>query len=137
MHAKMIAMKNYDTHITKQLHATPDENEIETAKILVDAYGWRILFLAENIAEGVPTPDFEAGNVRWEIKTPTKAGKYTLPHAIKAAAHQSPNVILSLVKFEGNEQNAIRRAKKEFDASKRARRMKIITKQAQILDFTK
>ena len=130
-------MKDYDKYITKQLHANPSEEEIAVAMLLVDTYSWKILFLAENVSEGMQTPDFAVGNLSWEIKSPRKTGKYTLPHAVKAAAHQSPNIVISLVEFEGDELNAIRRLEKEFKASKRIRRMKIVTKTQAVLDFEK
>ncbi len=129
--------KDYSYYIAKEPHAKPNEEEISVARILVDAYRWKILFLEENICKGIRTPDFVVDNVYWEIKSPEKDGKNTLSHAMKAAAHQSENVIISLKRFQGQELKAIRRLESIFYYMNRIRHMKILTKLGGILDYRK
>ncbi|MCR5025025.1 MAG: hypothetical protein K6A90_11940 [Lachnospiraceae bacterium] len=56
---------------------------------------------------------------------------------MKHAVTQSENIIVDLQRCKLNEEQAIRELEHHFKLSKRIRRMKIITKDKEILDFEK
>jgi len=83
------------------------------------------------------TPDIMFDGIVWEMKSPTGGGKYTIKHTVQNAKHQSSNVIVDLRRCKLQDEHAIRELKHHFELSKRLRRMKIITKSENILDYTK
>jgi hypothetical protein len=130
--------KNYSEKILKQAFACPDEDEMRVAMALANKLDWNILFLSPNPYGGRHTPDIEVnGSARWEIKTLRQNGKYTVQHAYTAALRQSNNVIFNLHKLKIPEGSAISKIKNYFFASNKTKRLKIITKSGDILDFSK
>ena len=83
------------------------------------------------------TPDIAINGVVWEIKSPTGGSKHTIKHNLQNAKHQSSNVIVDLRRCKLSDDQAIRELKHHFQLSKRLRRMKIITKSDEILDYSK
>jgi len=119
-----------------KLNTPPLEHEFKTVKLLASK-GFDVEFLKPNQHKGSKTPDIRMANLLWEIKCPKGKGKYTLAHAFKAAAKQSSNIIVDLRGYNFDQENAINKLIKEFDVSKRVKRMKIIRKPQKILDFIK
>jgi hypothetical protein len=73
----------------------------------------------------------------WEMKAPKGNGKYTAQNIIQAAAHQSNNIIIDLRRCKMLDNKAIVSYTKEFEKNKSIKRMKIITKSKEVLDFKK
>ena len=71
------------------------------------------------------------------MKSPVEAGKYTIKNIVQNASHQSVNIIIDLRRCKMMDDEAIRKIRHYFDLSKRIRRVKIITKAAEIIDFSK
>ena len=88
--------------IEKELGATPSVTESEVVDILVEQ-GFvkkHILFLRPDRTPGAKTPDIQVdGDTKWEIKSVTKDGKYTLEHALRAGLAQSNNIIVDIRKL--------------------------------------
>lgn len=83
------------------------------------------------------TPDIKMNKLLWEIKRPTANSKYTIPHAFKSALKQSPNIIFDLRSSKLHQEQAFNRLKREFEFSKGIKRLKVILKSHEIVDFTK
>ncbi len=75
--------------------------------------------------------------VIWEIKAPEGGGKNTIRHNLERAKKQSQNIIIDLRWCRIPDERAIKELKERFELSKRFRRMKIITKLHEVLDFSK
>ena len=73
--------------------------------------------------------------VLWEMKAPEGGGKNTVRHNLERAKKQSQNVIIDLHRCKLSDEQAIKELKHHFKLSKRFKRMKIITKSREILDF--
>jgi hypothetical protein len=111
-------------------------HEIETAEFF-NKLGIDIEFLARNYDKGVRTPDIKMNGVLWEIKAPIGNGKYTIIHAFKKATHQSENIIFDLRRSKMRQLKAVSQLQKQFDFIRKIKRLLIITKHGQILDFKK
>ncbi len=88
--------------IEKELGATPTIIESEVVDILVRAnfVKQHVLFLAPQRTSGSKTPDIQIDqDVKWEIKTITKDGKYTLEHALRHGLKQSKYLIVDIRKL--------------------------------------
>lgn len=88
--------------IEKELGALPTLQELEVADILVrnNFVKQHILFLAPHRASGSKTPDIQIDyDVKWEIKTITKDGKYTLDHALRQGLRQSKYLVVDIRKL--------------------------------------
>ena len=83
------------------------------------------------------TPDVGMNGVTWEIKSPTGGGKYTIKHTLQNAKHQSSNIIVDLRRCKLSDNQAVKELEHHFSLSKRLRRMKVITKAEEILDYEK
>lgn len=83
------------------------------------------------------TPDFKMLNEEWEAKSPKSAKKSTLEHTFQDALKQSPNIIIDLRRIKDNYYGTTARIEKIFRNSKRAQKLKIITKSGKLLEFQK
>lgn len=85
--------------IEKELGAIPTANEIEVVDILV-ANGFvkeHVVFLKPQRNSGTRTPDIQIDfDVKWEIKSIVKDGKYTLEHALRHGFRQSRYLIIDI-----------------------------------------
>ena len=120
---------------THGVHAT--EHEWETAKFFRNALDKRIDFIPLTDGHMVKNPDIEMDGVIWEIKAPEGGGKNTIRHNLERAKKQSQNIIIDLRWCRIPDERAIKELKERFELSKRFRRMKIITKLHEVLDFSK
>ncbi len=113
-----------------------EEHEYKTVKYLLEM-GCNIELIPPVQVKGMNTPDIQIDGVVWEMKSPTGGGKHTIKHNIQNAKHQSRNVIIDLRRCKLLEEQAIKEAKHHFELSKRLRKLKIITKSGDLLDFSK
>ncbi len=94
--------------IEKELGATPTIIESEVVDILVQNGVVRehVLFLKPNRVVGSKTPDIQIDyDVKWEIKSITKDGKYTLEHSLRLGLSQSKNLVIDIRKLGGQVQS--------------------------------
>lgn len=73
----------------------------------------------------------------WEMKAPKGDGKWVISNIIKKAERQSENLIIDLRRSKLSQDKSISLLMREFEHSKRLRRMKIITKSRSIIDLSK
>ncbi len=111
-------------------------HEFETIKTLLKD-DIEINLIPPTQGKGIKTPDFTINNVIWEMKAPEGNGKKTMQNTIQKAGKQSPNVIIDLRRSKMPQNKAISELKQYFQLSKRLQKLKIITKDAVILDFSK
>ncbi len=104
--------------IEKELGATPTIIESEVVDILVQNGIVRehVLFLKPNRVIGSKTPDIQIDHdVKWEIKSITVDGKYTLAHALRQGLLQSKNLIIDIRRLRPGMQDKYRqKINKEF-----------------------
>jgi hypothetical protein len=93
--------------IEKELGATPTITESEVVDILVQngVVKKHVLFLRPNRVAGSKTPDIQIDHaIKWEIKSITKDGKYTLEHSLRLGLSQSKNLVIDIRKLSGQVQ---------------------------------
>lgn len=112
------------------------DHEFETIKVLLQE-DVEINLIPPIQGKGIKTPDFTINSVIWEMKAPEGSGKKTMQNTIQRAGKQSPNVIIDLRRSKMSQERAINELKHHFQLSKRLNKLKIITKEAEILDFLK
>ncbi len=112
------------------------DHEFQTVKLLL-AQGYNIELIPPSQIKGLRMPDIIMNGMRWEIKAPQGNGKYTVQNTIQNAARQSCNIIIDLHRCRIPEEKAIRDFINEYTKSRYVRRMKIIRKNNEILDFCK
>jgi hypothetical protein len=69
------------------------------------------------------TPDIKMNNEFWEIKSPIGKGKNNIRNIIKAAKHQSENIILDMRRSPIEKDIAIVEINREFTHRRRARKL--------------
>lgn len=112
------------------------DHEYQTVKTLLVA-GYDIELIPPSAIKGLRMPDIIMQGIPWEMKSPEAFGKYTLKNAIQNASHQSQNIIIDIRRIPSREPQAIKELERHFTLSRRLRRMKIICKNDEILDYTK
>ena len=112
------------------------EHEWNTVKLLLDL-GYDIELIPPVHIKGVKTADMSMNGIMWEMKSPQGGGKTTISHTIKHAVSQSTNIIIDLRRCKLDEVQSIKELERHFKLSKRIRRLKIITKSEEILDYIK
>lgn len=88
--------------IEKELGATPTITESEVVDILVrnNFVEEHVLFLKPSRVAGSKTPDIQIDyGKKWEIKSITKDGKYTLEHALRQGLSQSKYLVVDIRKL--------------------------------------
>ena len=73
--------------------------------------------------------------IAWEIKAPIGTGKKNIENIMQGAAEQSRNIIVDLFRSKMSEDEAIKGYDQYFKQSKRVKRLKIIKKNREIIDF--
>jgi hypothetical protein len=127
--------------IEKEIGAIPTETEIRAVDILV-VNGFvekHVLFLKPNRRKGARTPDIQIDDdLKWEIKSIEKNGKYTLDHAERAALRQADKLIFDLQKLRGVQiDKVIKRLERDFKMTNKWRKLAIITKDEKVLTCKK
>ena len=110
------------------------DHEYKTVKLFLEA-GYDIDLIPKSQIKHYRTPDIMMNSVPWEIKAPEGDGKYTVQNTLQNAAGQSRNVIVDLRRCRMPEDRAINEFTKEFQKSKHIKRMKIVKKDGEVLDF--
>ncbi len=85
--------------IEKELGATPTFTESEVVDILVEnkLVKKHVLFLKPSRISGSKTPDIQIDyDVKWEIKSITRDGKYTLEHSLRTGLSQAHNLVIDI-----------------------------------------
>ena len=112
------------------------EAEKHTINILLNE-GYNIELVQPSDVKDTHNPDILINNIYWEIKAPVGKSKNTIRHNLKRAEKQSRNVIIDLYRCGLTEFQAMKDIKRVFYISKHLQKLKVITKQQKILDFSK
>jgi hypothetical protein len=111
-------------------------HELKTV-VFLTGLGFNVELLVPNQHKGSKTADIKMNGLEWEIKSPTKLGKYTIDHATRDGLRQSENLIFDLRRIRNTGKRATIKLEKDFMAAKRWRRLIIITKEQKVLTFEK
>lgn len=120
--------------IPNNVYPVPNKHELSAARILA---GYLKSDVICQPRANHKTPDFFCAGLYWELKSPIGTGKYNIQHALRSAAKQSSNIILDArfsklhilkIKSELNYQ---------FRKSNDIKRLLLIDKQRNIIDFSK
>lgn len=122
------------TFIQNNVHL--QTHEFETVKLLIK-YGFNIRLIPPSQIKEFHTPDMIMNGQPWEMKSPVGNGKKTVQNIMQKAAQQSGNIIIDLRRIKMDETKAIKSFVNYFNSSKGIKKMKIITKNNEILDFNK
>ena len=114
------------------VHLEP--HEYETVKFFL-AQGKDIELIPRSKTRGLHIGDFTMEGVLWEAKAPVGTGKKNVENILQTAIAQSRNIIIDLRRSKMPQDKAVKAYQKEFLTCKGIKRMKIITKDEQILDF--
>ncbi len=112
------------------------DHEFVTVKYFLER-GYDVELIPRTHIKDFHTPDIVMGGITWEIKAPIGNGKKTIENVMQGAAGQSRNVIIDLFRSKMPEDVAIKGYEAFFKNSKRIKRIKIIKKNRELLDFSK
>ena len=113
-----------------------ERHEMMTVNFLL-RLGLNIELIPKSNKAGVRTPDLRMLGMEWEMKSPKGCGKYLLQNVIHRAARQSGNVIVDLRRVKIHPIKCLNELEKQFNYSKSCKRMKVITKLGEVVDFNK
>ncbi|MDR0298703.1 MAG: GNAT family N-acetyltransferase [Streptococcaceae bacterium] len=103
--------------------------------ISLTSLGYDLELLPPSRIKGQHTPDLKMDGRYWEMKAPKGESKSVISHILKKALMQSPNIILDLRRLKMTPTEALDRTKYEFQLQKRIRRLKVILKNNDMIDF--
>ena len=113
-----------------------EPHEEKTAKFLT-LYGFNIEVICPNNTPKTKSPDILMSGTIWEMKAPIKYNKNTLKKKIRKASSQAQRVIYDLRNVKKDHDELRRAVIKLFEGNPNIRRMIIITKDNQVLEFFK
>ena len=112
------------------------EHEYKTVKLFLEN-GFDVELVPASKIKGLKMPDIMLQGIPWEMKSPEGDGKRTIKNTVQNASHQSENIIIDLQRCKTDEERALREIDRYFRLSRRLKRLKVITKDKRILDFSK
>ncbi len=112
------------------------EHEYNTVKLLLEN-GYDVELIPPSNIPGLRMPDIMLQGVPWEMKSPQGSGKKLFKNTIQNASHQSQCIIVDLRRCGVDEEKALKELEHYFRLSKRLKKMKVIKKSQEILDFSK
>lgn len=113
-----------------------EPHEKATVRFLADR-GYNIdVVHPQNIPKS-KNADVLIDGVVWEIKCPETRSDKGLERIFQDAARQSDSLLINLKYIKFSEERALVKSRKIFQAYRRFRRMKIITKNGDFIDFYK
>lgn len=83
------------------------------------------------------SPDFMMDGLAWEMKSPLGSSKNTIERLFRKAAKQSENIIMDLRRTKFEDAKSLEICEKLFHASKRIKRMKVITRSCKLKDYAR
>ena len=83
------------------------------------------------------TPDFKMDQVLWEMKCPHGRGKYLIRDTILRASQQSDYIVIDLRRIKLHQTKCLNDIEKFFYSYKNIKRILVITKSAELIDFQK
>ena len=127
-------MAKYQLHIPSDISPYPEKHEITAAAILAQYFKQDATFLKRTSAR---TADLEIGNVCWEVKSPTGAGKRNIQHQFSKALKQSSNVVFDARRSKIHMAKIIHELDKQFKMAKNIKRLILITKTSKVIEFSR
>ena len=122
--------------LLKQNGVHLQEHEYKTVKLFLEK-GIDVELIPQSRITKLRQPDIMMGGVAWEIKAPMGTGKNNIENTLQGASGQSRNIIVDLSRSKMYEEEAIKGYGQYFKNSKRIKRLKIIKKNREIVDFYK
>lgn len=113
-----------------------EKHENETVVFFTEL-GYDVELIPPSNSPKSKTPDFMMSGVAWEMKSPQGKSKTSLEHIVKKATKQSENIIIDLSHSKMKEEDAIKEIEKCFNVSNSCRKLKIITKSHNLLEYKK
>ena len=99
--------------------------------------GYDVTFLVPNRSKGAKTPDIEMQDLPWEIKSPKGKSSRTIENNLRSALRQSQNIVLDLRRMDGRipTEKLLSEVERQFSLAKSIKRLIVITRQDQHVDF--
>ena len=113
-----------------------EDHEYRTVDLLLGK-GYDVELIPRSQIKGLHLPDISINGVLWEIKAPEGKTRNTIKHNLQNSEKQSTNVIIDLFRCGLPDKESLKELEHRFNLSKRLRRMMVITKDRELLDFTK
>ena len=113
-----------------------EKHEYKTI-LFFTSQGFDVELIPKSNKKGVRTPDIIIDNIEWELKSPKGNGRWLLENTLKKASRQSPNIIIDLARIKIHQTKCLKELEKQFYKTKNAKKLIIITKNHNIVEFSK
>lgn len=105
--------------------------------VFLTQQGFDVELLPPIQIKGTRTPDIKMLGFEWEMKGSRSNGKYTIEHSFRSALKQSPYIIFDIRSSKTPQNKCITEIERRFNDFKKVKRVMIITKKEELLDFDK
>lgn len=113
----------------------PKDFEMSAALILAGHLKTDLVFLRPGNRK---TPDLEAGDIKWELKSPTGNGKRTMDNNLRGARKQSNHIVIDLRRCKMHQTKALSRIKHYLKQGNHGiKKLKVIEKSKKVVDIIK
>lgn len=114
--------------------AHPETHELRIGKILTES-GNDVVFIVPIDSYKIKTPDIYIGGSAWEIKSPRSESLKSLENQIHKATKQSRRIIIDTSRTSLDDSKIMRRLTAVAKNKHSLQNLKIITKNAKIIDI--
>ena len=116
------------------LKVPPSEEELKVAKYFANR-GKDITFICPSSIPGQRRPDFIMDGLEWEVKCPAGKSKRTIENNIVNAEKQSGNIIIDLRRIKLSEKYCLSQIELNCKIRSRVKRIMVITKNMQLIEY--
>lgn len=113
-----------------------EQHELTTITFFLE-HGKNIELIPPSLTPKSKTPDFIMDGVAWEMKSPSGNSLVTIERALHRRLRQSRYIILDLRQMKVSEQKIKQHSQHIFTHARTIKKLKVILKSNQVLDFRK
>ncbi|GBG96099.1 hypothetical protein [Lactococcus termiticola] len=113
------------------------ENHEMATVVFLTELGYDIELIPPSRIEGLRSPDIRMLEIAWEIKTPKGSSRWTIENQFRRAVKQSSHLVFDARRLKMPSGKIIREVSKQFYHFKGIKRLMLITKQGDLVDFEK
>lgn len=114
-----------------------ESHELDTIMFLLRMLKCCIEIIPPSSTPKRKSGDFYLDGLLWEAKSPVKNEMHAIERLFHEAGDQASNLVFDLRRLKGSDVRAIARLEKCFNASRRIRRMMVITKVENLSTYKK
>lgn len=109
-----------------------EAHEVSAALILAEYFESNVYVIPTGRGK---TADFLIDGVRWEVKSPTGAGKHNIQRVVRRALEQSSHIVIDVRRSKIHQSRIVAQVRYHARESRGLRRLLLISREGEVIDI--